>query len=50
MIEVFTKCQREASPAAKERSAWLLLRHDAKHRVRPGGFARTHADGCGTQC
>jgi hypothetical protein len=40
MIEVSTECQREASPAAKERSAWLLLRDDAKHRVRrPGSGA-----------
>jgi hypothetical protein len=37
MIEVSTECQREASPAAKERFAWLLLRDDAKQHVRRPG-------------
>jgi hypothetical protein len=40
MIEVSTECQREASPAAKERSAWLLLRDGAKHRMRRPGSGR----------
>jgi hypothetical protein len=37
MIEVSTECQREAWRMAKERSAWLLLCDDAKHRVRRPG-------------